>query len=98
MGPTGRGSAALHFPSRNRETTMVGARTVPNAGRAGAVLGVAALMDAAAAPEGGVMIFPLLIRSISYQRVASGGRPFLPAALNALHQGSEVHSPRPVHL
>jgi len=35
---------------------MVGARTVPNAGRAGeAVLGVAALRDAAAALEGGVI-------------------------------------------
>ena len=55
---------------------MVGARTVPNAGRAGAaVLGVAALKDAAAAPEGGVIvIFPTLLPSISYQRVEPGRR------------------------
>src|SRR6202030_2699970 len=89
MGPTGRASTALHFPSRYRETTMVGARTVPNAGRAGAaVLGVAALMDVAVAPGGGgIVIFRALLPAISYQRVASGGRPFRPRCVKRFAPG-----------
>src|SRR3954452_12847486 len=65
----------VHFPSRYLDTTMVGARTVPNAGRAGAAGVGAALRDAAAAPEGGVIvIFRSLLPRVSYQRVGSVGR------------------------
>src|SRR5882757_4017665 len=75
MGPTGRASIGVHFPSRYRETTMVGARTVPKAGRAGAAGLGAALRDAAAAPEGGVMvIFHSLLPPISYQPVGFARR------------------------